>query len=252
MVPWSEVEAIDVAEPLVAGDRSRCRRATFTRVPVFEGERDQVVGILNTKRLALRRLQGAVPGALADLVQPAVTTSPTTTAIGCWRCSSERRTHHAIVSDEGGRALGMVTLEDVLRAFLGEHARRRDAGRCRRRGPAVAELVPVLIIVALLLLNALFVAAEFAIVGVPRAAIERRAQQGSASRALVRGVLEDPRRQDRFIATAQLGITVASLGLGMYGEHVLADWICRQPRRRSAPAAASRRTRWRRSSPSPS
>lgn len=88
-------------------------------------------------------------------------------------------------------------------------------------------MIPFLIIAGLILLNALFVAAEFAIVGVPKASIDRRAADGNALAKAVQAVLKNPKKQDRYIATAQLGITVASLGLGMYGEHVLAETVYR-------------------------
>ena len=86
-------------------------------------------------------------------------------------------------------------------------------------------MVPLLIIAVLLLVNAFFVVAEFAIVGVPRSAIDARAARNDRLAKLVQSVLDHPQRKDLYIATAQIGITVASLGLGMYGEHVVADWI---------------------------
>lgn len=93
------------------------------------------------------------------------------------------------------------------------------------------------VVLLLVLANGLFVAAEFAIVGAPRTTIEHLASQGSRLARLVARTLEDPRRQDRYIATTQVGISVASLGLGMYGEQVLAEWIAA----RLAPLDA---TRW--------
>lgn len=81
------------------------------------------------------------------------------------------------------------------------------------------------IIIVLVLINGVFVAAEFSVVMAPRASIERLAEKGNRAAGSLHKILTNPTLQDRCIATAQLGITVASLGLGMYGEHQLAEWI---------------------------
>jgi CBS domain containing-hemolysin-like protein len=86
-------------------------------------------------------------------------------------------------------------------------------------------LFSFLIIAILVLINGLFVAAEFAIIGVRPTRVERLATEGNRAARWVRGILDDRRKTDRYIATAQLGITLASLGLGMYAEPAIAHLI---------------------------
>ena len=84
---------------------------------------------------------------------------------------------------------------------------------------------PVAIIAILIFFNGLFVAVEFAVVGSSNTRMAQLAKEGSASAARVMQILTDTRGQTRFIIMAQLGITLSSLGLGMYGEHTIAEWI---------------------------
>ncbi len=81
------------------------------------------------------------------------------------------------------------------------------------------------IILILILLNGMFVAAEFAIIGVRHSRIEQLAEEGNRTAMRLRNVMRRPAQVDRYIATAQLGITLASLGLGMYGEPAIAHLI---------------------------
>lgn len=72
--------------------------------------------------------------------------------------------------------------------------------------------------------NGVFVAAEFALLGSPRASLERQTAGGDRFAKRMLQVLRSSAQQDRYVATAQLGITIASLGLGMYCEHALAEF----------------------------
>jgi CBS domain containing-hemolysin-like protein len=77
-------------------------------------------------------------------------------------------------------------------------------------------------LVAFVLANAFFVAAEFALVSVRRSRVEELVAAGHARARVVQGALRD---LDRYIAGTQVGITMASLALGWVAEPALAHWI---------------------------
>lgn len=85
--------------------------------------------------------------------------------------------------------------------------------------------VPIAVILVLILVNGFFVAAEFAVAAASRPRVAQLAESGSASAAHILHILNDPVLINRYLSTAQVGITLASLGLGMYGEHAVAGWL---------------------------
>ncbi len=85
-------------------------------------------------------------------------------------------------------------------------------------------------VVVLVLLNAFFVASEFALVGARRTRLDELARSGDRKARLARRAVQS---LDRYISSTQLGITLASLGLGWIGEPALAG-----PHRRRLRVAA--------------
>ncbi len=77
-------------------------------------------------------------------------------------------------------------------------------------------------VVVLVLANAFFVAAEFALVGARRTRLDELARAGDRKARLARRAVQS---LDRYISATQLGITLASLGLGWIGEPALAGLI---------------------------
>ncbi|MBX7160575.1 MAG: hemolysin family protein [Acidimicrobiia bacterium] len=78
----------------------------------------------------------------------------------------------------------------------------------------------IVVSILLLVLNAFFVAAEFALVAARRSQLEPRAEAGSRS---ARAVLTLQKRLSYSLTGAQLGVTVCSLGLGIVAEPLLSD-----------------------------
>jgi CBS domain containing-hemolysin-like protein len=86
-------------------------------------------------------------------------------------------------------------------------------------------LVTFLIVTILILVTALYVAGEFAVISSRRARLSKMAEDGNRTAGNILHLIENPVELDNFIATCQLGITLTSLILGFYGQSQLAPLI---------------------------
>ena len=117
MVAATRMDMINIQAPMDAL-LNTVIDAAHSRFPVYEGERENVIGILMAKDLL--KLQRAPELNIRALLRPAVFVPETKGLNDLLRDFRGNRNHLAIVIDEFGRVAGLITIEDVLEQIVGE------------------------------------------------------------------------------------------------------------------------------------
>ncbi|MCQ2454396.1 MAG: hemolysin family protein [Clostridia bacterium] len=98
----------------------------YTRVPVYQDTIDNIIGILSTKKLIKALASGEKPD-LHDLMMPPLFVHKTRMISSIIREFRGKHTQCAIVVDEYGGTLGLLTMEDIMEEIVGEIYDERDA-----------------------------------------------------------------------------------------------------------------------------
>jgi magnesium and cobalt transporter len=117
MVPATRMDLLDIHDAVDVLMHQVIDTA-HSRFPVFEGERENIIGILLAKDLL--KLQRAPELNIKALLRPAVFVPESKGLNDLLRDFRGNRNHLAIVIDEFGRVAGLITIEDVLEQIVGE------------------------------------------------------------------------------------------------------------------------------------
>jgi putative hemolysin len=118
MVPRDRLTMVDAASPWMEALQTAAA-TPFSRLPVYRGSREQVVGMLRVKDLVQQYVHEGPPPSIAPLIRAVVKVPhdlPGDQVIARLRT---KRAHQAAVVDADGTIAGFVTIQDVLAEFLG-------------------------------------------------------------------------------------------------------------------------------------
>jgi len=122
MVHRTNMDAIDIELP-TGQIVDAALKSPHTRLPLWRGEREEIVGVLHAKQLlrALREARGDL-GTLdiMSLATPPWFVPDTTTLKDQLTAFLKRKAHFAIVVDEYGEVMGLLTLEDIIEEIVGD------------------------------------------------------------------------------------------------------------------------------------
>ncbi len=129
MTHRSTVVTIDASKP-AAEIVQEVLASPYTRLPLYEGEADNITGVVHAKDLlrAVQRAEGKVDSLDIRQIASAPWFIPESTSLlDQLRAFRQRREHFAIVVDEYGSLMGIVTLEDIIEEIVGDISDEHDA-----------------------------------------------------------------------------------------------------------------------------
>lgn len=127
MVPRMDVLALEADTPLPQAVEAFLQSG-HSRLPVYEDEIDNIIGLLYAKDLLRLMSSGADKADLRPLLRPAYFVPDTKKADALLTEMQAQRIHLAIVVDEYGGMAGIVTLEDIIEEIIGEIQDEYDSG----------------------------------------------------------------------------------------------------------------------------
>lgn len=115
MVPRPDIFALKANEKVV-DVKKRIFEEGFSRIPVYDGSKDKIVGILFVKDL----LRANDSQKIKELVRPAFFVPETKMINKLFQEMNQRKTHLSMVVDEHGTITGLITIEDLVEEIVGE------------------------------------------------------------------------------------------------------------------------------------
>jgi CBS domain containing-hemolysin-like protein len=128
MTPAAEMVCAEIGSSTDELIRLVCEEG-YTRIPIFSGSQDNIVGILHVKNLLCivsREQEESAP--LTDYLNPPLFAAESKPITELLRDFQSGKNHMALITDEFGSVRGLITLEDVLEEIVGEIDDEHDQG----------------------------------------------------------------------------------------------------------------------------
>ncbi len=118
LTPRVDIFAVSI-ESSVEYIKEQFLNQNFSRMPVYEGSIDKILGFISQKEFFAKLLKNE-DIILKDLVKPCLYVPPKKRVITIMQELQKDKVHMAVVTDEYGGTLGIVTLEDILEELVGD------------------------------------------------------------------------------------------------------------------------------------